>query len=215
MGKLLKSNEIEWVLIIWGIFFFWVAFLVIFLNERFHLNEIWDAMWGIFGTLISTCVFIFVVHSYKLQKEELRKTNEALMWQGESMKDQKMQSLTIELLSLCQNHLETFKSEQSKIYPTSYGDMVQVFLANTNTEDEIKLNIRKGGLTSMIKYFRTLKYAEDMICKTYSWNEEKIKIYIDLLDSQITDNIKRLYNTIYKMKTGLDSEKISFTYLFQ
>ncbi len=84
------------------------------------------------------------------------------------MKDQKIQSLIIELLSLSQKHLETFKDEQSKINPTSHDDMIQVFLANTNTEDEIKLNIRKGRLTSMIKYFRTLKYAEDIISKTYS-----------------------------------------------
>lgn len=214
MKVLLNSDKIEGFIVIWVLTFLWISVLVILFNKYLKLNEVGDALWGIFGTLISTLVFIVVVQSYKLQKEELKKTTDALEWQEDAMKEQKLQSMTISLLELSQNHLSNFRDTlvASKFSTPHWRDVISLYIQGSPT---IEIDIKEWILNNAIYYFRTLKYIESMIIEESLWNHLLLRSYISLLESQVTDNIRSLYNELIWIKTGIDLEKIRFKYLFK
>lgn len=215
MRDLLKSNKIEWFLVLWLLAFLSIYALVLLSADKVKLNIVWDAMSGIFWTLISTLVFIFVVQSYSLQKEELKKTTEALEGQESAMKEQKMQSLVIELLTLSQSHIENFRNDLRKLFTSSNTDPITLLYNSYSSEGELIQNIKNWRLNNLISYFRTLKHIESLLILNYADNRRILQDYIELLDSQITDNIRSLYDKLIKVKTGIDLEKIRFEYLFK
>lgn len=81
------------------------------------LNELWDAMWWIFWTLISTLVFVFVLKTYYLQKEELEKTTEALEGQEKVMNEQRFQDNFFRLIELFNQHRR--RSVYKRIYEST------------------------------------------------------------------------------------------------
>jgi len=202
---LLKSNRTESIISIWFISCVLIMLTIYFSNDyNLNLNLVGDAMWWIFGTLISTIVLVFVVESYKLQKKELEDTRKVLKWQEDTMREQRVQSLVIELLSLSQRHLDSFISK---------NDITQYL--RTSTAEKISKDLLEWELNSIINHFRTLKYIESIIENEYKNDDLKMKQYLYLIESQINDNIRVLYNSIIGLKEWVDKELITFNYLFK
>ncbi len=204
---LLKSDEIEGILAIW-----WVVLVTIIILMNFckiNLNEVWDAMWGIFGTFISTIVLIFVISSYKLQKEELKKTTDALEGQEKSMKEQKIQSLIIELLKMSDKHLMDFEKFLIGIYPWwSTSWLLKSYIANGN---DLENHYDQKLLSPLLSYFKTLKYIEELITSTYPHENDIVRNgMLSLVKNQINLDIIKAYP---KLKLH-DANFIAFDYLF-
>lgn len=204
------SYKVEGAIILWFITFCYILSF----NKSLELNLVWDAIGWIFGSFISTIVLIFVVRSYQLQKTELLETRKILEWQEEAMKEEKIQSLVIELLTLSQKHIENFiKHDLYVKYPTAAGNLIEAY--NTNrTDTEVESDVKNSAINSIISYFRTLKYIEDLIFNNYGDNTSKRDDYLQLLESQITKDIRMLYVRLSKLKSWKDLEKIQFQYLF-
>lgn len=231
-GKFIKNNFPDEKNIIYAIFCIWVVLAIGFfmLSSSYGtkyewLSKInpwswWDSFWVI-NSLISL-VTVFLVYkayslqrwAFKLQETELKETHKVLKSQEEAMTEQKVQSLIVELLGLSKSHLENFTTYLKELYPTAKDDLIVVFLGYIDKHLLIE-SIKWWRLNNAINYFRTLKYIESLIVDTYRNDDKKIEFYIWLIESQITDNIRSLYNAIITVKEGIDLDKITFEYLFK
>lgn len=214
-----KLDEINWLLIIWLISslltYIWIKFF------GMQLDALWDAVWGLFGTLISTVVLIFVIQSYKiqskafsLQEKELEKTRAVLQSQEEAMKEQRIEQMIMNLLELSKNHLNDFRKilgDKKNSTLNSQKDIITSYIERTLDTHK---DIQKWILDSAIYYFRTLKYIEDQIIFEYSNNSKILKKYNWLLETQITDNLRTLHWLLLNSKEWIDKNLITFEYLF-
>lgn len=128
----LRSNKSEGILWIWLIVC-WTIITVIYFwgNDDLQLNLVGDAMWWIFGTLISTIVLIFVIESYNLQKKELEETRKVLEWQEGAMNEQRFQDNFFRLIELFNSHRR--RTAYKRIYEStlerfSFEDIVPKLL---------------------------------------------------------------------------------------
>jgi hypothetical protein len=212
--KLFLLDEINGLLFIWliscSLIYIWIK------SWGFQLDVLWNAVWGIFGTLISTIVLIFVIESYKiqskafsLQENELEKTRVVLQSQEEAIKEQKIQSLVIELLKMSDKHLIDFEKFLIGIYTWwSTSWLFKSYIANGN---DLENHYDQKLLSPLLSYFKTLKYIEELIINTYPDENNTIKDrMISLVKNQINLDIIKAYP---KLKLH-DPDFITFDYLF-
>lgn len=217
--------------IIYIIFWIWILFLVasFVLSSTFESKYEWlwkinpgtwgDSFWGI-NSLISLITFFLVYKTFWLQKDmltsqekELKETKEEMRWQKETMRDQKLQTMVISLLELSRNHLIEFKDtlEKSKFCTPNGKDLISLYIQNN---PNISQDSKDWILNNAIFYFRTLKYIEQLIINESLWDIIIIKTYINLLESQITENLRTLHGLLIDSKEWVDKNLITFKYLF-
>ncbi len=178
----LRSNKSEGILWVWFITFLWILSVIYFWSspKGLNLNLVGDAMWWIFGTLISTIVLIFVIESYRLQKEELKKTTEALEGQEWAMNEQRFQDHFFRLIEL-------FNSNKRKlVYKYSYNESLERFSFEDILSKLLEwiINWRLGSQSFTWSDF---KFSNDIGNEDDTLERRYINLF-NRIDGQITKN---------------------------
>lgn len=167
------SYQITRLIIIW--WFFAVIFFIFSSDFQvpiwfWFLTKInpwiwWDSFWGI-NSVVAIITLLIVFKTYHTQKE--------------ITKEQKLQSLISELLSLNRQHFKNFEQEYNNL-----GNSLETTLQNSlpdEEKDRFIAWIEDWKLNSIIYYFQTLKYLEDKIYKDFQNKKEIRKEYIRLIE---------------------------------
>lgn len=207
--QLLKSDKTESILWLWFIVCALIMFVIYISNNySLNLNLVGDAMWGIFWTLISTIVLIFVIESYRLQKEEIKKTTEALEGQENAMILQQVQSMVIEGLKMSNNHLRDLETFIKQTHSSWESMLLRSYIRNW---DDLERDYKKWRLDMLLSYFQTLSFIEELITKSFTKSEANRANLLQLSKAQISKDIFEVYNRI----SIIDTELPKIKYLFQ
>ena len=194
-----KDPPIVTIIIVWLLFLASFWFFIFKYSEKFALNNLWDAMWGIFWTLISTLALIFVAYSYliqretlKVQKAELEATRKEFIEQTNTLKKDNFENTFFKLTEKQSNLIEYFQWWDTKWYDALYGQ-------ENTFEYDIEFFWRKNSppLQEYIKnYIKINEVIINLIESTFNSYEDKF-MYYDILNSLQSNIIKKMIKWYY------------------
>ena len=193
-----NEPPITTLITIWWIFLGCLGIILWYSSEGFKLNSLWDSMWWIFWTFISTLTLIFVAYSYHTQKEafvlqkvELEATRKEFEEQTNTLKKDNFENTFFKLTEKQSNLIEYFQWWDKRWYDSLYS------IEDRFSQDGFFQAKHTPPITEYIKnYIKINEVIINLIESTFDNFEDRF-MYYDILNSLQSEIIKKMIKWYY------------------